>query len=116
MGGLDLAAFRRAVDDAVDFDDYLDSPWDHARGIQNVVRAITELLEEGFAAEVVELSEYALAKIEGIRDYAVDGTIYSILEDLHHEACKRAKPAMRRRWISSGRGSPKSLATTATRN
>jgi len=92
MGGLDLAAFRRAVDDAVDFDDYLDSPWDHARGIQNVIRAITELLEEGFAAEVVALSEYALAKIEGIRGYAVDGTIYSILEDLHHEACKRAKP------------------------
>jgi hypothetical protein len=63
--GLDLAAFRRAVDDAVDFDDYLGSPWDYARGIQNVVGAIAELLEEGFAPEVVELSEYALARIEG---------------------------------------------------
>jgi uncharacterized Zn finger protein len=92
MGGLHLAAFRRAVDDAVDFDDYSDSPWDQTRGIQNVIGAIAELLEEGFAAEVVELSEYALAKIEGIGDYAVDGTIYTILEDLHHEACKRAKP------------------------
>src|SRR5215203_1689707 len=47
--GLDLAAFRRAVDDAVDFDDYLGSPWDCASGIQNVVEAIAELLEEGFA-------------------------------------------------------------------
>ena len=92
MGGLDLAAFRRVVDDAVDFDDYLDSPWNHTRSIQNVIKAIAELLEEGFAAEVVELSEYTLARIEGIRDYAVDGTIYSMLEDLHHEACKRAKP------------------------
>ena len=92
MGGLHLAAFRRAVDDAVNFDSYLDSPWDLTKGIQNVIRAIAELLEEGFAAEVVELSEYALAKIEGIGDYAVDGTIYTILEDLHHEACKRAKP------------------------
>jgi uncharacterized Zn finger protein len=92
MGGLHLAAFRRAVDDAVDFDDYSDSPWDQTRVIQNVIGAIAELLEEGFAAEVVELSEYALAKIEGIGDYAVDGTIYTILEDLHHEACKRAKP------------------------
>jgi uncharacterized Zn finger protein len=92
MGGLDLATFRRAVDDAVDFDNYSDSPWDHASGIQNVIGAIAELLEEGFAAEVVELSEYALAKIEGIGDYAVDGTIYTILEDLHHEACRRAKP------------------------
>jgi uncharacterized Zn finger protein len=92
MGGLHLAAFRRAVDDAVDFDDYSDSPWDQTRSIQNVIGAIAELLEEGFAAEVVELSEYALAKIEGPGDYAVDGTIYTILEDLHHEACKRAKP------------------------
>ncbi len=92
MGGLDLAAFRRVVDDAVDFDDYLDSPWNHTRSIQNVIKAIAELLEERFAAEVVELSEYTLARIEGIRDYAVDGTIYSMLEDLHHEACKRAKP------------------------
>ena len=92
MGGLDLAAFRKAVDDAVYFDDYSDSPWDHTRRIQNVVASIAELLEGGFAAEVVELSEYALAKIEGITDYAVEGTIYGILEDLHHEACKRAKP------------------------
>jgi hypothetical protein len=38
------------------------------------------------------LSEYALAKIEGIRYYAVDDAIYSILVDLHHEACKRAEP------------------------
>jgi uncharacterized Zn finger protein len=92
MGGLDPAAFRRAVDDAVHFDDYSDSPWDHARGLLNVVGAIAELLEEGFASEVVELSEYALAKIEGINYYPVDGTIYSTLEDLHHKACKRAKP------------------------
>jgi uncharacterized Zn finger protein len=92
MGGLDLAPFRRAVDDAVYSHEYSDSPWDHIRGIKNVIGAIAELLEEGFAAEVVELSEYALAKIEGIMDYAVDGTIYGILEDLHHEACKQAKP------------------------
>jgi uncharacterized Zn finger protein len=92
IGGLELAAFRRAVDDAVDFDEYSNSPWDHIKGIQNVIGAIAELLEEGFAAEVVELSEYALAKIEGIRYCPVDGTIYSTLEDLHHEACKRAEP------------------------
>src|SRR5215212_3160149 len=92
MGGLDLAAFRRAVDDAVDSHEYPVLPRDHIRGIQNVIGAIAELLEEGFATEVVELSEYALAKIKDIMDYAVDGTIYGILEDLHHEACKQAKP------------------------
>lgn len=96
MGGLDLAAFRRAVDDAVGFDDdYYGPPRDYARGIQNVVGAIAELLEERFAPEVIELSEYALASVEGAMNYDVDGTIGGIIEDLegiHHEACKRAKP------------------------
>jgi uncharacterized Zn finger protein len=96
VGGLNLAAFRRAVDDAVKFDDdYYGPPWEYARGIQNVVEAIAELFEEGFAVEVIELSEYALAKIEGAMNYDFDGNIGDILEDLegiHLRACKRAKP------------------------
>jgi uncharacterized Zn finger protein len=95
VGGLDLAAFRRAVDDAVVFDDYYGSPWDYAGGIENVVGAIAELLEEGFASEVMELSEYSLAAVEGAVRYDVDGTIGGILQELeriHHEACERADP------------------------
>ncbi len=96
MGGLDLAAFRRAIDCAVDFgDDYYSSPRNYARGIMNVTASIADLLEEGFAAEVVELSEYALAAVEGVADYDVDGTIGGILEgleEIHHEACKQAEP------------------------
>ena len=92
MGGLDLAAFRRAVDDAVDFDDYSDSPWDQTRVIQNVIGAIAELLEEGFAAEVVELSEYAIARIEGAGGYDMDGTIGSILEGLEELRPAMAEP------------------------
>lgn len=96
MGGLDPAAFRRAIDGAVDFgDDYYGSPRDYAGDIENVTASIAELLEAGFAAEVVELCEYALAAVEGVADYDVDGTIGGILEGLerlHHEACKRAEP------------------------
>ena len=96
MGGLDLAAFHRAIDDAVDFDDdYYGPPWKYARGIQNVVGTIEELLEEGFAQEVIELSEYALASVERAMNYDVDGTIGEVLEaleGLHHKACKQAKP------------------------
>jgi uncharacterized Zn finger protein len=96
MGGLDLAAFRRAIDVAVTFDDdYYRWPWDYARGIQNVVGAMAELLEDGFDSEVIELSEYALASVEEIMNYDVEGTIGGIieyLEGLHHEACKRAEP------------------------
>ena len=61
MEGLDLAAFYRATDDAVDFEESPEygPPWDYARGIENVVASIAELLEESFASEVVGLSEYA---------------------------------------------------------
>jgi hypothetical protein len=97
VGGLDPASFRRAVDDAVAFDDdYYGPPWEYARGIQNVVEAIEELLEEGYAQEVIELSEYALASVEEeAMNYDVDGTIGDVLEaleGLHHKACKMAKP------------------------
>jgi uncharacterized Zn finger protein len=96
MGGLDQAAFRRAIDYAVAFDDdYYGPPWEYARGIQNIVGAIEELLSEGFAPEVIELSEYALASVEGAMTYDVDGTIGDVLEaleGLHHKACKQAKP------------------------
>ena len=96
MGGLDQAAFRRAIDGAVAFDDdYYGPPWEYARGIQNIVGAIEELLSEGFAPEVIELSEYALASVEGAMTYDVEGTIGDVLEaleGLHHKACKQAKP------------------------
>ena len=97
MEGLDLAAFYRATDDAVDFEESPEygTPWDYARGIENVVASIAELLEEGFASEVVGLSEYALAAVEGAMNHDVDGSMMGILHDLeevHHEACNRAKP------------------------
>jgi uncharacterized Zn finger protein len=96
MGGLNLSAFHRALDDAVRFDDdYYGPPWEYASGIQNVVEAIAELLEDGFGAEVVELSEYALARVEEALRHDLDGTIGDVIEELekiHLQACKRAKP------------------------
>ncbi|MDQ4042842.1 MAG: hypothetical protein M3118_03370 [Actinomycetota bacterium] len=98
-GTPNIVAFRRAIDSAVeppgDYWDY-DSPWDYAQGLENVVGSISEVLKEGFATEAIELSEYALAAIEEkAMDYDVDGAVYGILEDLeeiHHAACKEAKP------------------------
>lgn len=101
MGGgtSNTAAFRRAIDSAVGPPDhYWDygSPWDYAQGLENVVESISEVLKEGFAAEAIELSEYALAEVEKkAMDYDVDGTIGGILEDLeeiHHAACMEAQP------------------------
>jgi uncharacterized Zn finger protein len=78
-GTPNTAAFRRAIDSAVepprDYWDY-DSPWDYAQGLENVVASISDLLQEGFAAEAIELGEYALAAIEkkAIEGLASDNT------------------------------------------
>ena len=99
-GTPDIAAFRRAIDKAVgppdDYWDYDGSPWDYAQGLENVVESLSEMLKEGFSAETIELSEYALAEVEKkAMDYDVDGTIHGILEDIeeiHHAACVEAEP------------------------
>jgi hypothetical protein len=69
---------------------------DYAQGIESVVQFLSEMLKEGFFAEAIELSEYALTEVEKkAMDYAGDGTVYGILESLeeiHHAACLQAKP------------------------
>jgi uncharacterized Zn finger protein len=95
--GVDLATFRRAIDRAFNPVDLLDygSIHDFAQGIEDVVKAIAELLEEGFAQETIELSEYAMATAEAAMDYDPGGYIGGALDDLeelHHSACKEASP------------------------
>jgi uncharacterized Zn finger protein len=97
--GLDLATFRRAIDNAVDTGEFVDyrSAWDYAQGIEEVIGSIADLLKEGHANEVVELAEYFLAAVEE-RIGEVDdsdghlGGILERLQELHHAACKKAKP------------------------
>jgi uncharacterized Zn finger protein len=95
--GVDLATFRRVIDEAFDPGDLLDhgSIHDFAQGIEDIVRAIAELLEEGFARETIELSEYAMATAEGAMDYDAGGYVSGVLgdlEELHHAACKEGRP------------------------
>jgi tetratricopeptide (TPR) repeat protein len=97
MDGLDLAVFHKVIDGALDFGEFPEyvPPWEFVRDIDNVVASIEELIEEGFASDVVELSEYALSAVEGLMDYDVDGSMGNVIYDLekiHHKACKRAKP------------------------
>lgn len=97
-GAPNLTAFRRAIDSVVepprDYWDY-GSPWDYAQGIESIAESVLDLLREGFVAEAIEVSEYALAAVEKAMDYDADGAIYGILqrlEEIHHSACKEAKP------------------------
>lgn len=97
--GLDLATFRRAIDYAVHAGEYVDyhSAYDYARGIEEVIDSVAELLKEGYAAEVIELTEHALAEVEHAIGSVDDsdghmGGILGRLQELHHAACKKAKP------------------------
>ncbi len=97
--GLDLAVYRKAIFNAVAPDDYVSyrEMWDYTSGIDEVVASLEDLLEEGYAAEVIELAEYALKEVEEAMQAVDDsagqmGGILHRLKELHHAACKRAKP------------------------
>ena len=96
---LDLATFRRAIDDAVESDGFVDyrSAYQYAGGIEEVIDSVEDLLKEGFVIEVIELAEHALEAVEEAMGSVDDsdgemGGILERLQDLHRRACKKAKP------------------------
>jgi len=97
--GLDLATYRRAIDDAVEPDGFVDyrSAYDYAHGIEEVIDSVEELLKEGYGTEVIELTEHALGEVENAMGSVDDsngemGSILERLQEIHHQACKKAKP------------------------
>jgi len=96
---IDISTFRRAINHAVAVEDYVDytSMYDYSRGIDETVESIRELLSEGHAEKVIELTEYFLQLLEeqiGMTDDS-DGYLGGILDDLqelHHAACVKAQP------------------------
>lgn len=97
--GLDLATYRQAIDDAVDTGGFIDyrSAHDYAQGIEDAINSVEELLKEGHSAEVIELTEHALAAVEDAMGSIDDsdgymGGILERLQEIHHAACKKAKP------------------------
>jgi uncharacterized Zn finger protein len=99
--GLDLATFRRAIDNATDpgldgFVGYREA-YGFARGIDSVVESIADLLKEGRAAEVIDLAEYALESCQAAygRVDDSDGGMHTVMErlgEIHHDACLAARP------------------------
>lgn len=97
--GLDLGSFRDAIDNAVDIRGFVNyaSAYDYARGIEEMIDSVEDLLKQGYATEVMELTEGALAKAENAmgRIDDSDGNMSGVLErlqSLHHDACKKAQP------------------------
>lgn len=98
-GGPNMAAYRRAIDRAAktgDLVEYDDVPA-YARGLKRVTESLRELLPAGHAGAAVELTEYALAKVENALNSvddsngAVSGVLYD-LEALHRDTCVLARP------------------------
>ncbi|MGH7846557.1 MAG: SWIM zinc finger family protein [Candidatus Binatia bacterium] len=97
--GLDLAIYRQAIDEAVEWDGFVDyrSAYNYACGIEEAISSVAELLKEDHPAEVIELAEHALEAVEEAVGSVDDsdgymGGILEQLQDLHHQACKKAKP------------------------
>jgi tetratricopeptide (TPR) repeat protein len=94
-----IAAYRRAVRDAMSPGDFIDyrSMHDYSRGIDALIDSLDGLLADGFFAEVVDLCEHALACLEDALGSVDDsdgfmGDIRDRLVALHHEACLQAHP------------------------
>jgi len=96
--GLDLDSFRSSIDLAVQTGGFVDyrSAWDYISGIDEIIDAIEELLDERYAKEVIELAEYALTAVEGVMEQVDDsdggmGSILDRLQEIHLQACKQVK-------------------------
>ena len=97
--GIDLITFRRAIDEAVEVDGFVNyrSAYEYASGIDEVIDSVEEVLKEGYADEVIELAEHALGAVEEAMGSVDDsdgnmGGILERLQELHHKACRKAKP------------------------
>jgi uncharacterized Zn finger protein len=97
--GLDITAYRRSIARATRTDGFVDyhSAYDYTRRILQVTESMAALLNDGHARAVIELTEYALARLEkaiGNIDDS-DGYMSDILpelQNLHHRACLDARP------------------------
>jgi uncharacterized Zn finger protein len=100
--GVDRAAYRRSIANATRTNGFIDyhSAGGYARRIHQVIASIATLLNDGHAAAVIDLTEYALAELEGAIGHVDDSDGYmsgilSELQELHHGACVRVSPAPR---------------------
>jgi len=97
-GGDSDKAFRRAIDDATRIDRYHD--WRETRAfagnVEQVADSLAELLTPESAAALVELSEYAIERIEHALEQIDDssgdvGGVVHGLGELHLKACALAR-------------------------
>lgn len=94
-----VAAIRKALDRATRTGGFVDyrSARGFSLGIDQVVDSIDDLLKTGCAADVIELTEHALGKVEQAILSMDDsdgymGGILERLQEIHFESCQKAQP------------------------
>ena len=98
-GGTDIATFRRVLTNAFSTGGFVDwkGAWAYARRIHEAINGVEELLNEGHAAEVIELLEHGLRQCERALGQVDDsggavGEVRDRLQELHLKACSKARP------------------------
>ncbi len=97
--GADINTFRRALRNAIatgDFVDYYEASG-YAEEVQNAVDGLEDLLDQGYASDVVDLSEEAIILLEDALNHVddSDGNLNLIMDqlpELHYHACQIARP------------------------
>lgn len=99
VGGADISTFRRSLRNAIAIGDFVDyyGAASYADGVQAVMDGLDDLLEQGYANDVIELCEEAISLFEDALNSIddSDGNLNEILEqvqDLHYQACDIANP------------------------
>jgi uncharacterized Zn finger protein len=96
---VNITTLKKVIDRAVDGGDFVDydSMPQYSDGLHETINNLNDLLEEKYAVELMELSEYFLTRLE-IQMNTVDDSdgymsdILANIEELHHDACVLAKP------------------------
>ena len=96
---LDVVALKESLDRAIETGGgYID--WcfasSYAMGVENAIDALVELYEAGHDAELLDLVEYALRRVEdaagNVQDDGDMGAVFERLQELHFDICQRARP------------------------
>jgi len=94
-----LATLKKVIDRAVDQGGFVDyhSMHQYSDGLYETINNLHDLLEVEHAAELMELSEYFLTRLEIQMDMVDDSDgymseIFYNIQELHHDACALAKP------------------------
>ncbi|NET39328.1 MAG: hypothetical protein F6K19_46400 [Cyanothece sp. SIO1E1] len=98
-GGADINTFRRSLRNAIITGDFVDyyAAAGYADDVQSVVDGLEDLLAQGYASDVIELTEEAIGLLETALNSIDDsnGNLNSIMDqlpNLHYRACLVARP------------------------